>query len=647
MKRTRTRAASRFRLIIAVILLFVLVSFVTRGVLLFTSFAETDHSIGTLLKVFGVGLFYDLVAAFYFVIPLVLYVTLTPRKLFNARWHRWIFGGILFATLYGVVFNAFAEWFFWEEFGKRFNFIAVDYLVYTHEVIHNILESYPIPLLLAVIFLITSGIFYLLWRRTGLFDAPFRSGESFGRRLALGAVFLLIPILSFVVLDKQPFARVSQNQYDNELAKNGLYSLFSAFRHNTLDYEEFYRTIPEEEMKRRLHRLTGLDPLTFTKEVRGTGKEKRYNVILIMVESLSAKYMGIYGNEKNLTPHLDALAKRSLFFDNLYATGTRTVRGMEAVTLSVPPTPGRSIVKRPDSHGLYSAGFLFDSRGYESKFIYAGYGYFDNMNDFFSHNGFEIVDRADFEKEEITFANVWGVCDEDLFRKVIKEADRSYAGGNPFFSFVMTTSNHRPYTYPEGRIDIPSHTGRDGAVKYTDYAIGTFIEEASKKPWFDETIFVILADHNGGSAGKTSLPLHRYRIPLILYAPGILKPRRISRLASQIDVIPTILARMGWSYTSRFFGDDILASDYRERAFIGNYQKLGYLVGDLLTILFPDKSVHGYRIVQHTLTRTRYEETAPDENLSRDAIAYYQGASYMYTHGLDRWIGDDNASGTR
>jgi len=638
------KSGGRVKLIVVTLALFVMINSFLRLILLIESWGHLDLSLSSFPEILGVGLFYDLVTAFYFVIPVVLYVTFMPRKVFNARWHRWVFALILFVTLYGMIFNAFAEWFFWEEFGKRFNFIAVDYLVYTHEVINNILESYPIPLLLGVIFLITSGLFLLLWRKTSLFEAPFQSRESFGRRLAIGGAFLLVPLLAFFFLDKQPLANVSENQYDNELAKNGLYSLFSAFRHNSLDYDEFYRTIPEEEMKRHFRRLTGLDPVRFTKRIEGEGKERHYNVILIMVESLSAKYMGIFGNKKNLTPHLDALAKKSLFFDNLYATGTRTVRGMEAVTLSVPPTPGRSIVKRPDNHGLFSAGFLFDAKGYESKFIYAGYGYFDNMNDFFSHNGFKVVDRADFDKDEITFSNVWGVCDEDLFRKVIKEADRSYAGGKPFFSFVMTTSNHRPYTYPEGRIDIPSHTGRDGAVKYTDYAIGKLIEEAFKKPWFERTIFVIVADHNGGSAGKSSLPLHRYKIPLIVYAPGLVEPRKVSCLASQIDVIPTILSLMGWSYTSRLFGEDILDSGYRERAFIGNYQKLGYYRDDLLLVLSPDRSVQEYGVVKNTLTKTEYCNLPADCNMTHDAITYYQGASYMHKYGYDRWIRDVNDS---
>ena len=103
---------------------------------------------------------------------------------------------------------------------------------------------------------------------------------------------------------------------------------------------------------------------------------------------------------------------------------------------------------------------------------------------------------------EIGFANVWGVADEDLFARVMREGDAAHAAGRPFLFQVLTTSNHRPYTYPEGRIDIPSGSGRPGAVKYADYAVGKLIEDARKKPWFNDTLFVFAADHTAGAAGK-------------------------------------------------------------------------------------------------------------------------------------------------
>ena len=643
----RVVTRGRFKFAVNFIIIFLLVSFVTRTVLLAMTFNLADTSPVEMLKVFATGMFYDFVAVSYYLIPFVIYLIVVPRKIFNSKLHKIIALLVYFAVIYSVVFNGFSEYFFWEEFGKRFNFIAVDYLVYTHEVIHNILESYPIPLLLAIILLITGVIFYINHKKSRLHKDAFSCDMSFWQRLKIGSIYLALPLLFFVMLDKQTLAERIPNKFDQELAKNGLYSLFSAFRHNELDYEEFYKTLDDNAVFKRLHILLKRDNTTFVsndlhdiaREVHYDGTPQKHNIILIMVESLSAEYLGAFGDKRGLTPHLDALTKKSLFFTNLYATGTRTVRGMEAVTLSLPPTPGRSIVKRPDCQGLDSAGVVFGKLGYENKFIYAGHGYFDNMNYFFSHNGFKIVDRFDFADDEVTFSNVWGVCDEDLLNKVAKEADSSYAKGKPFFSFVMTTSNHRPYTYPDGKIDIPSHTGRRGGVKYTDYAIHKFLEEAQKKPWFDNTIFVIVADHNGGSAGKTALPVWRYKIPLIVYAPKLIKPRKVTKLASQVDVVPTLLGLLHQSYEAKFYGDDILRADHKARAFIGNYQKLGLLRNGALTVLSPDKSVQHYRIEKQTLYSVKYAEEKAKEADVNDTITYYQSASWLYKHHA---LGDEN-----
>ena len=607
------------------LLAFIATSFLTRVMLMLISASQVDMSPATLLKMFGVGLFYDIVAGLYYFIPLALYLLFVPQKLFNTKLHHIILSVIAVTIVFGLIFNGVSEYFFWEEFGKRFNFIAVDYLVYTHEVIKNIQESYPLPTILSVIGVVSADVVYL-------FRKPLLNLEdhtTFTQRLKYAALPLLLPVLFFNLLDKQGLSEISKNIYNNELAKNGTYSLFSAFRHNELDYYEFYKTLDNKVVMKNLMRLEHFDDKT-PKHFISDHKRENYNVVLIMIESLSAEYMGIFGNKKNLTPHLDALAKESLFFDNLFATGTRTVRGMEAVTLSIPPTPGRSIIKRPKNNTLDSMGKILRSKGYENKFIYAGHGYFDNMNNFFSRNGFEIIDRFNFEDDEVTFANVWGVCDEDLLKKTLKEADRSYAKGEPFFSFVMTTSNHRPYTYPEGKIDIPSHTGRDGGVKYTDYAIGQFIKEAKKKSWFDHTIFVIVADHNGGSAGKTSLPLYRYKIPLIIYAPKIVTPQTISKLASQIDTMPTLFNMLGFDYKAKFYGNDILKENFKERAFIGNYQKLGYVKNGYLYYLTPDKKSHKEKIEKLTLKSVKYHPEKITQEEEKEIITYYQSASYIY-----------------
>lgn len=633
---------SRYLFIVLFLLIFSLVSFVSRTSLALYSLDSIDMSLIAFLKIYLVGFFYDAVAVSYYIVPFIVYMIVIPKKMFNSKIHKFIALSIFFVVIFSVIFNAFSEWFFWEEFGKRFNFIAVDYLVYTQEVIGNIRESYPVPLIIAIVFFLTLFSFYIINKKTKFFERIFNDDGSFIGRLVVGVFFLSLPIVAFYGLDKQSIATSSSvNKFNQELSKSGLYSLFSAFRNNTLDYEVFYKTMDINIALKNLEKLIGnTTDKSFengtTREVKNSGKENKPNIMLVMIESLSAEYMGAFGDTRKITPHLDNLVKKSLFFNNLYATGTRTVRGMEAVTLSLPPTPGRSVVKRPDNHDMFSSGFVTKDKGYENKFIYGGHGYFDNMNDFFSHNGFDIVDRTDFSESEITFANIWGVSDGDLYTRALKEADKSYSNKKPFFNFLMTTSNHRPYTYPDGKIDIPSHTGRDGAVKYTDFAINEFIETAKTKPWFDNTVFIFVADHNGGSAGNTDLPVWRYKIPLIIYAPKIIEPQIVSKLSSQIDLMPTLFSMLNWSYESKFFGNNILDKNFKERALIGTYQKLGLLRDDKLTILSPDESVKELKITEQTLYSTKYENIDVDVKDELDVITYFQAASYLYKHNLNR-----------
>jgi phosphoglycerol transferase MdoB-like AlkP superfamily enzyme len=437
------------------------------------------------------------------------------------------------------------------------------------------------------------------------------------------------------------------NNYDRELAKNGLWSFVAAFRANRLDYDRFYPTLPvdaafarvRQELARDGSKLMGADPHDLLRAIpaRERGPERRLNVIQITVESLSAEFLGAFNRASHLTPNLDDLATHSLVFTNFYATGTRTDRGMEALTLSVPPTPGRSLVKRPNNEGLFTLGSVFRGKGYTTSFLYGGFGYFDNMNYFFGENGYRVLDRTKVAGTDITFANVWGACDEDLFRWTLREADRDHAAGQPFFHFVMTTSNHRPYTFPEGRIDLPSKiSGRAGAVKYTDYAIGAFLRAAAGKPWFRDTLFVIVADHCASSAGKTELPVQNYRIPLLVYAPGgQIAPGTIATLTSQVDYAPTLLGLLNWSYPSRFYGRDVLAAGAAAapRAWLGNYQKLARFDGRHLTVLKPlrQSAELDYNPVSHGLT-----PRVPDAESTDDTIAAYQTASWLFQHGRQR-----------
>jgi phosphoglycerol transferase MdoB-like AlkP superfamily enzyme len=464
------------------------------------------------------------------------------------------------------------------------------------------------------------------------FGRPYLRLENILARRRYGIALAVVPFLMLFIINTNQ-VRLSSNQVVQELATNGVYDLFSAYRNNELDYEAFYLTHDEKAVASDIrtllnagnHKFVSADPNDITRLITRSGPELRKNVVVVVMESMSADFMGVFGNPYHLTPAMDDLSKKSLFLSNLYATGTRTVRGLEAVTLSAPPTPGQSILRRPGNGGLYSLGYIFQDRGYDTAFIYGGHGYFDNMNAFFAGNGFRTVDRTDFADADVTFSNVWGVADEDLYHQVIKQADGAYAKKQPFMYEVMTTSNHRPYTFPAGIPGIPEKDGgREAGVKYADYAVGKFLESAKVKPWFKNTIFIFVADHTAGAGGKIDLSTVKYHIPAIFYAPGFIKPRDYKLTSSQIDVAPTLLGLLNFSYYTKFYGTDVLNDAIKPgdaRAFISNYQKLAYLKGGQLSVLEP---------LEKTEFFTGEVPTPKDQinlKLLDEAVTYYQYAS--------------------
>lgn len=614
----------------------------TRTVLLVYSLDNADLSATALLRIYATGAIYDATFYLYALLPVSLYLLLVPERLWSSRVNRGVVHLASFVTVYGLLFIAVAEFIFWQEFEVRFNFISVDYLVYRREVTDNITESYPVALILSVLLLLTALVY---WKLAPRIERSLQQHEPFRARLPAAVMLWSLAAVAAAAVGPE-LMQWSGNTYQNELSANGPHQFFSAFRHNELDYYQFYATLDDSDASATVKaeiqesdsraRGDGLYNIRRTIRPEHTG-EKRLNIMLVMVESLSAKYLGIFGDKDGLTPNLDALAEQSLLFTRFYATGNRTTRGLEAVTLSIPPTPGRSIVKR-EGHatGMWSLGDVLQTRGYETCFIYGGRGYFDNMNEFFSGNGYGVIDQTSTASDEIGFTNAWGMSDEDLYRQVIKAADRSYQHDKPFFFHVMTTSNHRPYTYPENRIDIPSGSNRAGAVKYTDWAIGDFIAQARQKPWFEDTVFVIVADHTAGSAGKTALPLERYHIPLLLYSPANIKPGVIGKIASQIDLGPTLLAMLNMEYVSNFFGKDILAmTPDEERALIANYQHLGLYTEGLLSVSSPRK--HLTQQLNPESPDPVIREADTDDPGMHLNLAYYQSASYIYSHHMNDW----------
>ena len=577
--------------------------------------------------------------------------------LFAGKWRKQVRNVLYFITLFiytfAIVMNAVSEYFFWNEFGIRYNFIAVDYLIYTTEVIGNIMESYPVVPLFSGVFVVVLALTIFLYKKTKSTLETIPNLKEKGLFLGSYVVLFLLGLWATPKFDEIK----SNNVFVQEIRANGVYKFYYAFTHSELDFFQFYPTLPEEEARTTFFKHfiipypgfgeCGTPQFLPIREFpypvkRIFEEEHKKNVVLISVESLSAEFMAAYGNTEGITPFLDSLAQKSIFLTNLYATGNRTVRGLEALTLCVPPTPGESIVKRKDNKDKFTTGSVFKSKGYSVKYLYGGYSYFDNMKDFFAGNGYEIVDRDNFTPEEITFANIWGVSDEDMARKAIKEMNAQAKTGKPFFNHWMTVSNHRPFTYPEGRIDIPGTAkSRQGGVKYTDYSLKLFFELAKKESWFKDTVFVIVADHCASSAGRTELPLDRYRIPCLIYA-DFLEGKRVDTLVSQIDVMPTVMGLLNFSYESKFLGQDIFSGFYyNPRAYIATYRELGYLTPDTLSIIKPLREQIQYKIVPEAeqpkvelpIFYQQLKVAQPDEELMKECISAYETTYFLLKNG--------------
>lgn len=641
---------NRFSILYYFILIYCLSGFLVRLILFLLSFNSIDFYFMNYAKIVLLGFVFDFGTAVFFMLFYGIYLLIIPRKFIGSILDKTTTFFILFWIFSITVFSFLAEFPFWFEFNTRFNFIAVDYLIYTYEVIENINQSYPLPLLILTILGFTA-LFFFYFFKTNKFQTVFTSKTIFKGRIIYTIPLLIISCIYIqFITNKQ--AETSENLYVNELSKNGVYSFFAAFRSNELDFKTFYQNLPNEEIfsiikkeiRQSNQKFTSNDIENLERKVTNNNTEKQPNVILICIESFSADFMKAFGNKENLTPFLDKISTESIFFTKLYATGTRTVRGMEALTLSVPPTPGNSIVRRPDNSNLYSIASVFKQKKYGMNFIYGGDGYFDNMNTFFGGQGFTIVDRnrgnplpediktqrINIENSEVTFENAWGICDEDLYKKTIKIADESHKKQQPFFDFIMTTSNHKPYSFPENTINMPQGK-RESVVKYTDYAIQKFIETAKTKPWFKNTVFIIIADHCASSAGKWEINIEKHHIPALIYNLNA-TPEKCDKLVSQIDIMPTLFGYLNWNYTTSLYGKDIrLMQPNEERAFLGNYRTLGILKTGIFTEINDRKQYHQYNLDQNNkqIATTNKE----DISLKNLTISYYQTASERFKSG--------------
>ena len=637
--RVRVWFSSRLGYVVAQILLLVLLHGLLRlGLSL--RFGKEASSAGEWGWVFLVGTHLDIVVACAVMWPLWTCVLLAPERWMRVTSTRWVFY-VANAFFWSVmIFLVAAEYFFFEEFRSRFNTVAIDYLLYPHEVFTNVWESYPVPAVLAACLIGACGV---VWgaRKVARHFVEMPLGTQLRRRYLLGGtVGVALLVLSLSLRE----TRLSQERLWNELASSGLVSGLSAAWSRNLDYAAFYATMPMDQAVTRARRLLTEKGSTFgpldqplVRHVDGDAGRPKRNVVVFLEESLGSEFWGCLGRPgESLTPEMDKLATReSILFENLYATGNRTVRGFEGVLSSFVPLPGDSIVRRDRSENVESIARVMKRDGYQTLFLYGGRGVFDGMRAYAVQNGYDrFIEQKDFLKP--TFTTVWGVCNEDLYQRTLEELRTLHQSGAPYFVTALSVSNHKPFTYPAGRIaEDPEARRREYAVKYTDWALGRFFEAARKEPFWKDTIFVVVADHGARVYGSQTIPIHSYEIPMMILGGSVTNvPQRISTLGCQLDVAPTLLGMVGRPYNSMFFGKDLFRESPSGRiVFINHNRSVGAYRDERLVILGLNKTLEFFHGDPKKSQMVRIDNPGPeDRDLQQDAIAMFQIADDLYMH---------------
>lgn len=609
---------------------------------LFFIFYERIQEVSNYWKIFTLGLRFDLIVMCYLSFLPMLIITIVPNK--AAKVANYILAFYSAILLFFIFLTEVTTPEFIDQYDTRPNKIFLEYLIYPKEIFNMLLKGRPLTS--AIIGLCLVGLVYLLIKvAPKLFKVR---PSSYKVRL------ILFPFLAFFLFwgargsltTRRPInasnSVFSTDQMVNSLGVNSFYTV--AYAGYSLKHEEdptkHYGKMDKEEAYKRVKKYMEVESSEFISEEipllhsqkADTLLERPYNLVIFLQESLGAEYVGALGGMP-LTPNFDQLAQEGMLFTNLYCTGTRSVRGIEAVVTGFLPSSSESVVKLPNSQAnFFTLASLLKEKGYDTSFIYGGMANFDNMASFFSGNGFtNIVDETVFDQQPINnyaLKGVWGYSDEDLVVKA-NEYFKSVQD-KPFFSLMFSTSNHEPFEFPDGRIELyeePKNSVHN-AMKYADYAIGEFFKLAKNEEYFKNTVFVVVADHNTRTQGKALVPINKFHIPALIIGPNV-KQGTYSHLASQIDIPPTLVSLLGVDAKTPMAGRNLMKEKDPQllgRASMQFHDIYAFRVEDQVVILQPKQKPLQFQVK----TDTELIPVEVDEELAKDALAHVLAPYYMY-----------------
>ena len=571
----------------------------------------------------------------------VLIKLLTPNTLNIVTNH--LVAIFLIIALTVILALEISTYWFMQEYNGRPNQIFFQYLGHPMEIFGTVWEHFKIPLIVAVILL--GIVVKTLWRYGRIFLQLEEEWSWRKRLIILPIVIFLLTLGARSGFNKAApnisLAAYTNNYTTNQIALNSSYSLaYAVYRYyeNISEVDKLYGDMRDEEVLQRIKKYNPISGKDYIEAARPTLRKQSprhsapRNLVIIIAESLGSDFVGRQGGI-GVTPHFDELSRQGLFLNRLYATGTRTYRGFEAIVAGFPPSSHDSTASKLDlaQTNFFTIGALLKQHGYDTSFFYGGEAHFDNMASFILGNGFDtLYDHDDYP--EAQFKGVWGIADEDVFAKantVFKSQKK------PFASVILTLSNHSPFDFPEGR--ITAHTQPvahpHNSAKYADYALGKFFETAIKEAYFKQTVFLIVGDHPLRMKSGGLVPVSEFRVPALFLGPGV--PVRIyDKLASQIDLLPTLIPFLGIDAVQPMIGNDLvsLPTKFKGRAIMNYYDNMAFIYGDKVSIYTPHNPVKQFQWDYESL-----REIDTDPELARDGLAHilfpglaYREAYYAY-----------------
>lgn len=588
-----------YRFLFRMMMLCLVILTISRAGLVIWQFDRVSET-QQLINIFIQGIRADLImVSVWVLVPCLLIPFFKPNQ-WKSTWDRFTYFWACLGALL-IIFMELATPSFIMQYDIRPNRLFIEYLKYPKEVFSTLWNGFRVPLIFGVVM---SGIL-------GYLSARFiRDKRPVPNQISWTAILLTWPLILIILFaairsttQHRPanpaFFAITGDALVNSLVISSSYSVMFAIynlKHEAKSSEVYGKLEKPKVLKENLswpwlkdYQFTNPDLPTSHFQTAAVTRSKPLNLVILLQESLGATFVESLGGVA-VTPELEKLKNEGWWFDQMYATGTRSVRGIEAVTAGFMPTPAQSVVKLSLSQkNFFTIADLLQSQGYHTEFIYGGEAHFDNMRSFFTGNGVQqIIDINDIKNP--VFIGSWGASDEDLFNHAHQHLLQLHQENKPFFSLIFSSSNHEPFEFPDGRIELheqPKNTVNN-AVKYADYAYGEFIKKAKASPYWQDTVFVIVADHDNRVYGNNLVPVEKFHIPALILGADI-QPKKITPLASQIDLGPTLLSLMGISGNHPMLGRDFVRyPDIPGRAIMQFEDYFSLMEEDKLTILKPD-----------------------------------------------------------